>query len=527
MKRLLLILILLLAVRAQAAQFMTATDVTNVIAQAVTRAKQVTTNNTFIAVVDREGYVLGVWSVTAAGNSSTTDILGPVPLAIAKAGTAAFLSSDQHAFSTRTAGFIVQQHFPPGIDNTPNGPLVGVNFSNLDFSDINRYKNPSGYNPAITNGTNGGAVTTPLTGGLAGVAGGVPLYKAGKLVGGVGVAFDAENPADITATSVYVASVLEDIALAGQTGLGPSPSIYGSRVTVGGIRFEYIESTTSLPGVLLSLASGANGNSLPAFPLTNSPSFSYPGITIGGVNGELRIPIQGDPAANPLGVARLSATEVTNILTAGANRARTTRAGIRQPRGTQMQCFISVINNPGTNGGMPVVLGSICTSPDATRFSWDVSVQKARTALFFSNGTRAFSSRTVGFMAQEFYPPGIVNTAPGIFIGLQERFSLFPLAVTNPLNGAVVTTPANTATPGTPNPNLPNGITIFPGGFPLYRNGVLIGAVGVSGDGIDQDDIVAATGSSLFPPPDGIRADRMIYRGARLPYAKFPRNPAL
>ena len=77
------------------------------------------------------------------------------------------------------------------------------------------------------------------------------------------------------------------------------------------------------------------------------------------------------------------------------------------------------------------------------------------------------------------------------------------------------------------NPNLPNGITIFPGGFPLYRNGVLIGAVGVSGDGIDQDDIVGASGASLFPPPDAIRSDRMQYRGARLPYAKFPRNPAL
>ena len=47
------------------------------------------------------------------------------------------------------------------------------------------------------------------------------------------------------------------------------------------------------------------------------------------------------------------------------------------------------------------------------------------------------------------------------------------------------------------NPNLPNGITIFPGGFPLYRNGVLIGAIGVSGDGVDQDDIISASGASL------------------------------
>ena len=55
----------------------------------------------------------------------------------------------------------------------------------------------------------------------------------------------------------------------------------------------------------------------------------------------------------------------------------------------------------------------------------------------------------------------------------------------------------------------------------------LVGAVGVSGDGIDQDDIVAASGASAFPAPLEIRADRFSYRGARLPYAKFPRNPAL
>jgi hypothetical protein len=55
----------------------------------------------------------------------------------------------------------------------------------------------------------------------------------------------------------------------------------------------------------------------------------------------------------------------------------------------------------------------------------------------------------------------------------------------------------------------------------------LIGAIGVSGDGIEQDDIIGASGASLFPAPEPIRADRTQYRGARLPYAKFPRNPAL
>ena len=77
------------------------------------------------------------------------------------------------------------------------------------------------------------------------------------------------------------------------------------------------------------------------------------------------------------------------------------------------------------------------------------------------------------------------------------------------------------------NPNLPNGITIFPGGFPLYRKSELIGAIGVSGDGVDQDDIIAASGCEDFLADPNIRADTFAYQGFRLPYAKFPRNPVI
>jgi uncharacterized protein GlcG (DUF336 family) len=186
--------------------------------------------------------------------------------------------------------------------------------------------------------------------------------------------------------------------------------------------------------------------------------------------------------------------------------------------------FISVVNNPNSNGVPPTVLGTFCTSPNATRFSWDVAVQKARTAVFFSATNRAYSARTVGFLSQSMYPPGINGTQPGLFFGLQERFSIItPTSVSanNPVNGAVFMTSTNV------NPNLPNGITIFPGGFPLYRNGVIVGAIGVSGDGIDQDDLIAASGAALFLAPVPIRADQTQYRGARLPFAKFPRNPAM
>ena len=172
----------------------------------------------------------------------------------------------------------------------------------------------------------------------------------------------------------------------------------------------------------------------------------------------------------------------------------------------------------------PTVLGTFGTSPDTTRFSWDVAVQKARTAVFFSATNRAYSARTVGYLAQSLFPPGIDGTQPGLFFGMQERFSIITptsITATNPVNGAVFTTDTNV------NPNLPNGITIFPGGFPLYRNGALIGAVGVSGDGVDQDDLISASGASVFLAPVPIRADQTQYRGVRLPFAKFPRNPAM
>ena len=97
------------------------------------------------------------------------------------------------------------------------------------------------------------------------------------------------------------------------------------------------------------------------------------------------------------------------------------------------------------------------------------------------------------------------------YYGLQESFAL----LSNPPKS--LNFPANK--------NVPNGITIFPGGFPLYRDGQLIGAIGISGDGVDQDDLIGISGCKDFQPPERIRADKFAYDGARLPYVKFPRDP--
>ena len=68
---------------------------------------------------------------------------------------------------------------------------------------------------------------------------------------------------------------------------------------------------------------------------------------------------------------------------------------------------------------------------------------------------------------------------------------------------------------------------IFAGSVPLYKNGVLVGAIGISGDGIDQDDLIAAAGGNGFSPAPAIRADQVFVRNVRLPFLKFPRSPNL
>ena len=42
---------------------------------------------------------------------------------------------------------------------------------------------------------------------------------------------------------------------------------------------------------------------------------------------------------------------------------------------------------------------------------------------------------------------------------------------------------------------------------------------------VDQDDVVTAAGQVLYLPPTEKRADNVFYRGVRLPYQKFNRNP--
>ncbi len=389
--RLLLALSVLVTVACPVQAQLTATDVRAVIDQATRRASRIAPNSV-IAVTDREGYVLGVW-VVRGGEPTALELA----TSVGKAGTAAFLSSNSHAFSTRTAGFIIQQHFPPGVRNLAPGPLVGVGLSNLPFSDVNRFKKADFIPGSASPGTLGSSI--PLST-LNGIPGGVPLFKNNVLVGGIGVTGSGIEFPPNTFVGGY--SKNEDIALAGQIGYAPRSELLGSNVFINGIALAYVDSTAG------SLAGGVvSGNAAAMFPIIASPApFPYPQATFSGVSGQIRQPIIGDPLGGTInGQARLSQAEVTAIVAMAADRVRTTRAGIRLPVGQRMEAFITVVNNPNTPGVGPAVLAAFRTG-DATLFSWDVAVQKARTCVAFSSRTQAFSTRTVGFLAQSHYPPG-------------------------------------------------------------------------------------------------------------------------
>lgn len=514
-----------LALPCAADERLTKEDVERIIGQAVQAARS-RSQNSVIAVVDREAFVLGVWDVGGGARPSDGVLSG----AIGRAGAAALLSSNQNAFTTRTAGWIIQQHFPPGVRNTPPGPLVGVGFSNLFYSDVNRIKQiPTGFDgsaPVASDVSPGARAPGVLFTSLQDSPGGVPLYKNGELVGGVGVTGDG-SPTNLSAAAAIIANETqkdsspgfkfgadtdEEIALAAQTGYRPDEDILATDVLAGGVRLAYTDKRPEDFPEASADELGSVGAEVADYPIQASPEpYPYERATFGGFEGEIRFPIRADPTPGRIGkAARLSEKDVKRIITAAALRARRTRAGIRLPLGTSAKVFITVVGNPHKAGVPPPILGIFRTG-EATMFSWDVSAQKARTAVFFSNSQLAQSCRTVGFLAQSFFPPGLDGRPFGPYFGFQESVSLG----VNPTTGTF---------PG--NPNLPNGVTIFPGGFPLYRKGMLVGAIGISGDGIDQDDIIAASGAAIFPTPRRIRADQYTYKGARLPYAKFPRDPA-
>ena len=89
-------------------------------------------------------------------------------------------------------------------------------------------------------------------------------------------------------------------------------------------------------------------------------------------------------------------------------------------------------------------------------------------------------------------------------------------------------------TPPAGNGRVANGLQIFPGSVPIYRGGTLQGGIGVSGDGIDQDDMISflglhnagvALGGAINNAPPAIRADNLTPQGVRLRFVQCPQAP--
>ena len=226
-------------------------------------------------------------------------------------------------------------------------------------------------------------------------------------------------------------------------------------------------------------------------------------------------------------------------------------AAIRAPAGSPIEVNICVVDTSGK------VLGLFSTQ-DAPNFGFDVSCQKARNALFFSrpdaaaqlqaaeanvtsivpgssvakyvglatqfgfplNGPIAFTSRAMGFLARPFFPDGIPNTPNGPFSKPINNWSPFntglQLALVKPALVRLLTggmPPSGDRFNCSPIPNdmtVGAGLMIFAGGVPLFKNGVLVGAIGISGDGIEEDEFVAASGAFGFDAPAAIRSDQFV-----------------
>ncbi len=599
--------------------FLSVTEVETVLARAITEAQAQNAAAT-IAVTDRVGNVLAVFRMTgsdmtitaqsngASGGLEAVSIIPDSMAAIAKAATAAYLSTEGHAFGTRTASQIIQEHFNPGEALAPGGPLFGVQFSQLPCSDLSRRFGGGA--------ADAGPKRSPL--GLSADSGGLPLYRGGTPVGGIGVIADGIYGLDLDPLD-QDRDLDELIALAGSFGLSAPDDRRAERITADGRLLRL--SDAAFPDLASDPAAAPAFAALDgvAGALVAVPGYTAAAVIAGTAFGQPASGIRADaldyagldafvlvdpadaerfrPAAGTDGAGALTATEVRTVITEALRIARRARAQIRRPLGSSARVTVSVVD---TNG---VMLG-IARGRDAPVFGIDVSLQKARTAAHLSSaaaaaaisgvpaavyldgglivlrsetlgqyvadlrsfiglptaladGAVAFSTRAVGNLARPFYPDGVDTTPNGPLSKPAGEWTPFSTGVQfdfihNALiqhvafvAGLAADVPANcTGVQGFNAgfgvagavPALANGLQIFPGGVPIYRGGQLVGGIGVSGDGVDQDDLIAFLGlheasavlaGAIGNAPPMIRSDTLTPAGTRLRYVNCPQAPFL
>ena len=578
-------------------QSLSAAEVDQVIAQAVSVASTLGQSAT-VAVVDRVGNVLGVFqmsggdfNVTITSNKGVTGGLESVSLdskfaAISKAITGAYLSSSGNAFSTRTAGFIIQDHYIPQVSNSSAGPLYGVQFSQLGCGDL------------VQKGTSTtlGPRRSPL--GLAADPGGFPLYKNGMVVGGIGVVIRS-NPTytlDLNPTDIDN-DLKEIIAQSATSGFTPQTCIRANQITANGVTLRYSDSDDNLKTPSLTTLVSATASYGSAFgalaSVTNyyvagtapvagtaygnaASGFAADSTHFSGQSGYVMVTAASANRYPPTASSGLSAAEVTTLLQNGLTVANVTRAQIRKPLDSAAQVTISVVDQAG------VILG-IARTTDAPMFGTDVSLQKARTASFFSflstrtnnargnlstlnllgdyissstdsrhadvffpslgntsfNSNIAFSARAIGNIHRPYFPDGIESKSRGPLSKAVSSWSPFNIGLQLDLvqSKIVAALSSSTLTSCTASSvGIDNGIQVFPGGVPIYKSGVLVGGIGVSGDGVDQDDMISflavsrtsSSFSAITNAVSSIRSSTLTASdGNSLRYVQCPQAPFL
>jgi uncharacterized protein GlcG (DUF336 family) len=437
-----------------------------------------------VAVVDRPGNLLGLYVQGSPTPAQQNEAVG-------LARTGAFFSNDQAPLSSRTVRFVSGLHFPPGIARTPNAALYGIESTNRGC-DLNVTFNAGKFLPratAIAGGTcdafdDAGCGTGPVTGKVDPVdsnqaavnPGGLPIFRRSTLVGGIGVA-------GVPAGKLDAAEFAALSAFSGGLTPFPSPLPDPGVVFIDGIRLPFVR----------QMPAGVSAGPVGPMPVTTDGQCAPDEYLVG-----------------PMASSNLSLDEVRQIVQQAVDAAGRTRAVIRLPIGRRTRMVIAV-------GDVDGRILALYRMPDATVFSVDVAVAKARNVAYFSSpgaalprvppGT-AISNRTLGFGGQPLFPAGIDGSGPGPF------FDLFRNDALHPCSQGFAPPAANQ-----------NGIVFFPGSLPLYKGGLLVGGLGVSGDGVEQDDYVTFLGAQGFLPPKNLWADNVFVDGVRLPFLKFPRNP--
>ncbi len=617
-----------------ASQLLTTSDVNALLERA---AAAVNLDDAIIAVVDRNGTILGVRvesGVAPQITDNTTSLVFAIDGAVSLARTGAYSANDHGPLTSRTIqwisqttitqrevqsnpdvvdpngnstlagpGFVapvgVKGHFPPGIMFTPQVDFYDIESTNRDsYSAITgtRFNVPSQYitkttinNPNIPAGGNlvapesygqvTGILPTAQARGIASLPGGLPLYKNGAVVGGIGVffpgttGFATEENSHLNTPLLrsphkldlsQVAEYMGFLAAGGSKQAGfplskafsNAPALPGfsepfARVDAGGITVNFFGGGGAFEGIKNLLT---YGNKIPLGdandginePVNTAGATLLPGQAV--PYGWLVIPhTSPDATAADPGP---SVADIEQIVAQGIAEANQVRSQVRAPFNQSAKMVFAVSDEEGN------ILG-LYRMPDAQYSAIATAVANARNTAYYNdpsllqpqdkiNGVpagTAFTSRTIRFVSLPFFPEGVDINPPGpgniLTDGGNTKFATtkgapLPVSAFQSLQGYNDFNP-NTNFRDPYNKANQNGVVFFPASAPLYVapagskiRSTLVGALGVSGDGVFQNDDVASVASIAYAPGRTVdRADQVKFRGVRLPYYKYNRNPHL